>query len=237
MAVILAFIVFLSVALFKSGWRVAFVLLIGLWLVALVSRPVIPGVTYLLPLLAIPVLVRTYREARRARGEAASLASSESGPSQAVTECQSLILSTLSKDIVGEDLEFDAEGMVAFQWDGRPVVVRVLGESMFVRVVAPFLMQIAGAPELLAEINCINGSELPIRLVWEEETLVVVTDVFADPLEPAHLIRACAFVVKAVGRLDHELQARFGGSLVSEVASSSAAAPTGPELTLQPTGE
>ncbi|GGM88741.1 hypothetical protein ACFFX1_13465 [Dactylosporangium sucinum] len=82
-----------------------------------------------------------------------------------------------------------------------------------VRVFSPLLQKIDCSPELLTELNELNGRLNFIRLFWRDRSVIASTELLAATLDPIELTNACDWLADAADYYDVRLHAQFGGEL------------------------
>ncbi|WP_238012526.1 YbjN domain-containing protein [Dactylosporangium sp. AC04546] len=82
-----------------------------------------------------------------------------------------------------------------------------------VRVFSPLLRKIECSPELLTELNELNGRLNFIRLFWRDQSVIASTELLAATLDPIELTNACDWLADAADYYDVRLHAQFGGEL------------------------
>lgn len=103
---------------------------------------------------------------------------------------------------------------VAMQSGTALVLVRLVdADPPLVRVFSPLLRSIACSPELLVELNEINGHLSFLRLFWRDSTVFAATEVLAESLDATTLGHACDGVAELSDYYDERLHRRFGGEL------------------------
>ncbi|WP_426508621.1 T3SS (YopN, CesT) and YbjN peptide-binding chaperone 1 [Dactylosporangium sp. McL0621] len=112
----------------------------------------------------------------------------------------------------------------------RPIAIRsgtavvylrlIASEPPFVRVFSPLLRQLACSPELLAELNELNGRLNFIRLFWRDESVFAAVEMLASTLDPIELSNACDWVADTADYYDERLRDQFGGRLAFDPAET-----------------
>lgn len=87
-----------------------------------------------------------------------------------------------------------------------------------VRVFSPLLRGIGRSPELLAELNDLNGRLNFIRLFWRDDCVMAAVEMLAATLDPIELANACDWVSEVADFYDEPLRDQFGGRLAFEPA-------------------
>jgi hypothetical protein len=80
-----------------------------------------------------------------------------------------------------------------------------------VRVFSPLLRGVDRGPELLTELNELNGRLSFLRLFWRDHTVYAAAELLADTLGTAELANTCDLLSDAADYYDERLHARFGG--------------------------
>ena len=148
--------------------------------------------------LSFPDLCR--REGQRA-GSAAESASSTA---------QELLAAI--REVTGHgDLEFDADGDICLIRRSQVVFVRLLRDTLFVRIWSPLVRGVDETPELLGQLNLLNGASGMARFSVHDGVVFAEADVPADPIVARHVDQALGRFGDATDRIDVMLQREFGG--------------------------
>jgi hypothetical protein len=89
----------------------------------------------------------------------------------------------------------------------------VANDPPFVRVFSPLLRGLGCSPELLAELNELNGRLNFVRLFWRDESVIASYELMAETLDGTELGNACDWVADAADYYDVRLHDKFGGEL------------------------
>jgi hypothetical protein len=95
----------------------------------------------------------------------------------------------------------------------------IASEPPLVRVFSPLLRGLGCSPELLAELNELNGSLNFIRLFWRDDCVIAAVEMLASTLDPIELSNACDWVADTADYYDELLREKFGGQLAFDPAS------------------
>jgi hypothetical protein len=125
------------------------------------------------------------------------------------TRVRKLVAGYLDEQPLPEDLATEPAAIRA----GTAVVyVRLVdAEPPVVRVFSPLLRRIERSPDLLVELNELNGRLNFLRLFWRDGTVFAASELLAETLDGAELSNACDGVADAADYYDVRLRARFGG--------------------------
>ncbi|GAA2329384.1 YbjN domain-containing protein [Dactylosporangium sp. NPDC051485] len=96
----------------------------------------------------------------------------------------------------------------------------IASEPPLVRVFSPLLRQLERSPELLAELNDLNGRLNFIRLFWRDDCVYAAAEVLASTLDPIELSNACDWVSDTADYYDERLRDQFGGRLAFDPPDS-----------------
>lgn len=89
----------------------------------------------------------------------------------------------------------------------------ITSDPPLVRVFSPLLRRLGRSPELLAELNELNGRLNFIRLFWRDDCVIAAAEVLASTLDPIELSNACDWVSDTADYYDERLREQFGGEL------------------------
>jgi hypothetical protein len=89
----------------------------------------------------------------------------------------------------------------------------VTSDRPVLRVFSPLLRHTERSPELLAELNELNGRLNFLRLFWRDGTVFAAAELLAGTLTATELSNACDWVSDAADYYDVRLHAQFGGEL------------------------
>lgn len=89
----------------------------------------------------------------------------------------------------------------------------IASDPPLVRVFSPLLRRLGRSPELLAELNELNGRLNFIRLFWRDDCVIAAAEVLASTLDPIELSNACDWVSDTADYYDERLREQFGGEL------------------------
>lgn len=93
------------------------------------------------------------------------------------------------------------------------VYLRLLdGEPPVLRVFSPMLNDVDIVPDLLEELNQLNGQHIQVRLFARDRTVFAAAELVATTLDPEEVVAACDAVSSVADHYDDLLQARFGGT-------------------------
>lgn len=105
-------------------------------------------------------------------------------------------------------------GPVAIRSGTALVLVRLVdAEPPVVRVFSPLLREVERTPDLLSELNEINGHLNFLRLFWRDSTVFAATELLATSVDAANLTYACDAVSELSDYYDERLRDRHGGRL------------------------
>ncbi|WP_412538455.1 YbjN domain-containing protein [Longispora sp. K20-0274] len=125
------------------------------------------------------------------------------------TRVHGLVAGYLHGSVPSADL---VEEPVAIRSGTAIVYVRLIdAEPAVVRVFSPLLREIDSGPELLAELNELNGRLSFLRLFWRDRTVYAAAELLAETLDEPELANACDSLADAADYYDEWLGARFGG--------------------------
>ncbi|GAA0742992.1 hypothetical protein Drose_36975 [Dactylosporangium roseum] len=82
-----------------------------------------------------------------------------------------------------------------------------------VRIFSPLLRKIDRSPELLVELNELNGRLNFLRIFWRDQSVIASTELLAETLDPIELSNACDWIADAADYYDERLHDQFGGEL------------------------
>jgi hypothetical protein len=89
----------------------------------------------------------------------------------------------------------------------------VANDPPFVRVFSPLLRRLERSPELLTELNELNGRLNFVRLFWRDDSVIASYELMAETLDATELGNACDWVADAADYYDVRLHDQFGGEL------------------------
>ncbi|WP_432981729.1 T3SS (YopN, CesT) and YbjN peptide-binding chaperone 1 [Dactylosporangium sp. CA-233914] len=89
----------------------------------------------------------------------------------------------------------------------------IASEPPLVRVFSPLLRRLPRTPELLTELNELNGRLNFIRLFWRDDSVIAAAEMLASTLDPIELSNACDWVADTADYYDERLRDQFGGQL------------------------
>jgi len=89
----------------------------------------------------------------------------------------------------------------------------IASDPPLVRVFSPLLRKLECSPELLTELNELNGRINFIRLFWRDRSVIAAGELLASTLDPIELSNACDWLADTSDYYDVRLQNRFGGEL------------------------
>jgi hypothetical protein len=117
----------------------------------------------------------------------------------------------------GDDPAHDVDPLTApisIQAGTALVLVRLVdAEPPVMRVFSPLLRAIESSPDLLAELNEINGHLSFLRLFWRDRTVYAATELLAASVDATSLRHACDGLAELSDYYDERLHQRFGGQL------------------------
>lgn len=115
----------------------------------------------------------------------------------------------------GQDVPADLVAQpVAIRSGTAVVYLRLItSDPPLVRVFSPLLRRLGRSPELLAELNELNGRLNFIRLFWRDDCVIAAAEVLASTLDPIELSNACDWVSDTADYYDERLREQFGGEL------------------------
>ncbi|MFG2043403.1 YbjN domain-containing protein [Dactylosporangium sp. NPDC048998] len=96
----------------------------------------------------------------------------------------------------------------------------IASEPPLVRVFSPMLRQLGRSPQLLAELNDLNGRLNFIRLFWRDDCVFAAVEMLASTLDPIELSNACDWVADTADYYDERLRDQFGGHLAFDPAET-----------------
>ncbi|MFB9451124.1 YbjN domain-containing protein [Dactylosporangium vinaceum] len=96
----------------------------------------------------------------------------------------------------------------------------IASEPPFVRVFSPVLRELERTPELLVELNDLNGRLNFIRLFWRDGSVFAAVEMLASTLDPIELSNACDWVADTADYYDERLRDQFGGRLAFDPAET-----------------
>ena len=122
-------------------------------------------------------------------------------------------ISDLLCDYLEDVSEIDAcAEPVAIRAGTAMVLVRLIdSEPAVLRVYSPLVREVAASPELLAELNDLNGRLSFLRVFWRDGCVFAATELIAETLAGNELEFACDLVSESADHYDVLLQERFGG--------------------------
>jgi hypothetical protein len=91
-------------------------------------------------------------------------------------------------------------------------------EPPLVRVFSPLLRRLDRSPELLAELNELNGRLNFVRLFWRDDCVFAAVELLASTLDAIELSNACDWVSDTADYYDERLRDQFGGQLAFDPA-------------------
>ncbi|WP_432832584.1 T3SS (YopN, CesT) and YbjN peptide-binding chaperone 1 [Dactylosporangium sp. CA-092794] len=122
-----------------------------------------------------------------------------------------LVTEYLGRQDVPADL---AAEPVAIRSGTAVVYLRLIaGEPPLVRVFSPLLRRLGRSPELLTELNELNGRLNFVRLFWRDDSVIAAMEMLASTLDPIELSNACDWVADTADYYDERLRDQFGGQL------------------------
>jgi hypothetical protein len=121
------------------------------------------------------------------------------------------VLQTLRLETGLHALEFDRDGDVAVRFGNVPIWISVRGVPRHVRIRSTLVAHVEESKALLFRLNELNAGLTRLHLYFRDERIGAVTDVAAEPFEPAHLVRALREFGELGESFAHLLQAEFGG--------------------------
>jgi hypothetical protein len=98
----------------------------------------------------------------------------------------------------------------------RLVASAVATEQPVLRLFSPLLRNVERSPELLDELNDLNGRLNFLRIFWRDATVYAAAELLATTLTASELSNACDWLADAADYYDVRLHARFGGDLAFE---------------------
>lgn len=111
-----------------------------------------------------------------------------------------------------QQLVVDDQGDIPIRWGSAVYYVRLLErDPVLVRVFSQLLTKVPKTPELLGELNRINGDIVSARVFWMDDMVVAATELPAETMDAGDLSHACWAVGSLADWADTDLQAKFGG--------------------------
>ena len=98
----------------------------------------------------------------------------------------------------------------------RLVPTSAEAERPVLRLFSPLLRNVERSPELLGELNDLNGRLNFLRIFWRDSTVYAAAELLAPTLTASELSNACDWLSDAADYYDVRLHARFGGDLAFE---------------------
>jgi hypothetical protein len=96
----------------------------------------------------------------------------------------------------------------------------IASEPPLVRVFSPLLRDLGRSPELLTELNELNGRLNFIRLFWRDDRVIAAVEMLASTLDPIELSNACDWLADTADYYDERLRDQFGGQLAFDPAET-----------------
>ena len=122
----------------------------------------------------------------------------------------------LVRDYVGDDTipaDLTAEP-AAIRCGTAVVYLRLVStEHPVLRLFSPLLRHVDRSPQLLAELNDLNGRLNFLRIFWRDSTVYAAAELLARTLTASELSNACDWLSDAADYYDVRLHAQFGGEL------------------------
>ncbi|MER7006181.1 YbjN domain-containing protein [Dactylosporangium sp. NPDC000555] len=124
--------------------------------------------------------------------------------------------------LCGQEVPADLVAEPAAIRSGTAVVYLrlIASEPPLVRVFSPLLRGLSRSPELLAELNDLNGRLNFIRLFWRDDCVFAAAEMLASTLDPIELSNACDWVADTADYYDEPLRDQFGGQLAFDPAET-----------------
>ncbi|MDG6107394.1 hypothetical protein Daura_49980 [Dactylosporangium aurantiacum] len=115
----------------------------------------------------------------------------------------------------GQSVPADLSATPAAIRSGTAVVYLrlVANDPPFVRVFSPLLRHLECSPQLLRELNDLNGRLNFVRLFWRDDSVIASYELMAETLDAVELSNACDWVADAADYYDVRLREQFGGEL------------------------
>lgn len=111
-----------------------------------------------------------------------------------------------------DNLVIDDDGDVPIRYGSVVYYVSLIDrDPPLVRVWANILRGVKKNMKLLEAINEANTTLLQCRMFWNDDAVIVSTEVVADELDKEELIEACDAIANIADEYDDALQKDFGG--------------------------
>jgi len=131
----------------------------------------------------------------------------------------------------------DGDGDYPVRFGSARYYVRLLGEpDPDVQVFAVALNEVPATPELLAELNDINGRIRFARIFHVHEEVLVETNIVGESVDPLGLRTACEAVGEVADKVGAILAKKYGGRRAFTTDDDADAPPTGMYLLPIPNG-
>lgn len=121
------------------------------------------------------------------------------------------LLATLKETTGISDLDFDSEGDIGLRYGSAVTFVRLLNDSLYVRIFSPILREVEECPGLFARLNDINANETLMRFIFRNGVIYCVADVSAVPFVSDHIAQAFVHFCAIADGMDSLLREEFGG--------------------------
>jgi hypothetical protein len=122
-----------------------------------------------------------------------------------------LLLATLKETTGISDLDFDSDGDIGLRYGSAVTFVRLLRDSLYVRIYSPILREVEECPGIFARLNDINANETLMRFIFRNGVLYCVADVSAVPFVSDHIAQAFVHFCAIADGMDSLLREEFGG--------------------------
>lgn len=110
-----------------------------------------------------------------------------------------------------DDLSRDQDGDVPLGYRDSVVFVRVFGQPPLVRIFSPVVEDLDASPALHQAVAELNRQAELVRWLVDGNAVVVLLDLFGEPLTPQHLVEGCRVIGEVASTTQDRLQAEFGG--------------------------
>lgn len=132
-----------------------------------------------------------------------------SGPDELLVQVKEVVRSLLEVD----DVVVDDDGDILIRSEASLTYVRVFKDAPVVRVFSPVLWDMGSPADIKDTVNDINRTTNWVKAIWDNGTVVLVSDVTGAPLAKPQLTAAINSVVARADEYGPELQQRYGGRM------------------------
>ncbi len=116
------------------------------------------------------------------------------------------------RQVLGVDeMPVDTDGDITIPSKSSLTYVRVFEDAPIVRVFSPILWGFGRPADIGETVNDINRHTNWVKAVWENDAVVLFSDVVGDPLAESQLAAAVQSVVRRADEMAPVLQQRYGG--------------------------